>query len=187
MAAMRRELNGLPIIPGIWLDGRYLAAPSEYPQVRAIWQEYLNRIQEARASEVEHYSDAYLSALDDARVTGSTRTLRLASAVSAFRASAPQRAGYYTRVEELAAAALHLHDQLAAVEDSISYEPAVGPAVSADPVIEAAGSNPATQQLLDAALDHVAEALYAGGLGPVEASRVPTWVLEGLREAVTGP
>ena len=86
-------------------------------------------------------------------------------------------------MEELARASLALHDRLIEVEGSISYEPAVGSRVSVDPVIQAAGVDEETQDLLDSALDEVLEALYAGGEGPEAASRVPAWAYEGLVSA----
>jgi hypothetical protein len=56
--------------------------------------------------------------------------------------------------------------------------------LSADPVIEAVGEDEETQQLLNDALDRVLDALSADGLGPVDADLVPSWIIEGFREAV---
>lgn len=184
LARIRPGLVGLPPIPSIWLDGRYLANASDHPEVREAWSEHLAAVRRLRVDEEEHYSTAYLSALDDADVTGATRTLRLASALSRFEGRAPERGAHYDRVEELAEAAIELHDFLVAREAAITYEPAVGPRVSVDPILQAAGRDPETQSALEAGLDRVLDALSAEGSGPVEVSRVPQWTFEGLRDVV---
>lgn len=184
LGAVRPRIVSLPPIPSEWLGGRYLANASEYPRVGEVWTAYLVRIREVRAREAELYSAAYLSALDDARVAGANRTLRLASAMSRFERVSAERTQHYQRVEELALAATGLHDLLVEREDLITYEPAVGTRVSVDPVLQAAGSDAETQALLEAALDRVLDALSARGGGPVEAAALPGWVFDGLRDVV---
>lgn len=184
LGTVRGRIVSLPSIPSEWLGGRYLANASEYPRVGEVWTAYLVRIREVRAREAELYSAAYLSALDDARVTGASRTLRLASAMSRFERESAERTQHYARVEELALAATGLHDLLVEREDLITYEPAVGTRVSVDPILQAAGADPETQELLEAALDRVLDALSARGEGPVEAAALPAWVFEGLRDVV---
>lgn len=184
LGAVRARIVSLPPIPSEWLGGQYLANASEYPRIGEVWNAYLVRIREVRAREAELYSAAYLSALDDARVTGANRTLRLASAMSRFERESASRTGHYARVEELALAATGLHDLLVEREDRITYEPAVGTRVSVDPVLQAAGSDAETQALLEAALDRVLDALSARGAGPVEAAALPAWVFDGLRDVV---
>ena len=185
LARALQSLSELPAIPREWLDGRYLANASEYPGIRTAWNAHLEAGRSLRVDEAELYSAAYLSALDDARVTGATRTLRLASALSRFEADRASRAAHYDRVTELASAAIALHDLLIEREESITYEPAVGTRISVDPILQAAGTDPETQRLLEAALDRVLAALNARGLGPMEASRVRAWAFEGLRDLVT--
>jgi hypothetical protein len=184
LGSMRPRFMSLPAVPSTWLSGHYLANASEYPDVAAAWSTYSERIRDSRDEETEVYSEAFLSTLDDARVTGANRTLRLAAALSRFERDGALRVAHYDRVEELAGAALDLHDLLLEREDRITYEPAVGPRVSADPVLQAAGSDPETQDLLEGALDRVLDALSAGGDGPVEAQALPEWIFEGLRVAV---
>ncbi len=184
LARTRDDLVGLPAIPPIWLDGRYLSDAGAYPQVRDAWNRYLQAVESVRANEARYYRDAYLSALDDARVTGATRTLRLASAQSAFADVAAVRARHYDRLRELAVAAVALHDFLVAHAADIEYEPAVGLSVSADPVLQAAAPDPVVQAQLEERLDRVLDALTAGGDGPVEARAVPAWAFGGLRDIV---
>jgi len=184
LGRVRGELASLPSIPREWLDGRYLASASGYPHVRDTWEAHLAAVRRLRVDEGDHYSAAYLSALDDARVTGPTRTLRLASAMSRFERAAPARQRHYERVEALAVAAIDFHDLLVRREAQISYEPAVGTRISADPVLQAASPDPVVQREMESGLDRVLAALSAQGAGPVEAARVPEWTFEGLRAVV---
>jgi hypothetical protein len=183
LSTTQAALRGLDPIPDIWLRGQYLAAPSDYLAVRAVWEEYLTTIREVRAGDEERYRAAYLRALDDARVDGSARTLRLASATTDFQAAASTRMRHYDKVEALATAALRGHDALVRAEGTIAYEPASGRGVSGDPVIEAVGRGPEAQNLLNEVLDTIlAELQSAGGAG--EAANVREWVWAGLLDAV---
>lgn len=184
LASSISMLRALPAIPRGWLDGAYLAQPSAYPQIREVWERYLTTIREVRSTEVERFRAAYLRALDDANVEGPTRTLRLTSASTAFLEEAPRRETHYARVERLAAAAIELHDDLTAIEGSITHEPAGGPGVSADPVLEAAGVDADAQAILDGLLDEVVDALDADGVGPRETAAVRRWVWDAFRETV---
>ncbi len=184
LTATQNLLRGLDPIPEIWLRGSYLAAPSDNPNVRAVWEEYLTTIRAVRSGDEERYRDAYLRALDDARVEESARELRLASATNAFRGSAPRRNSHYDRVEALATAALQGHDALVRAEGTIAYQPASGRGVSSDPVIEAVGRGPEAQALLNQVLDLILAELQRAG-GPGEAAKVREWVWAGYLDAVT--
>ncbi len=184
LSSTQTALRGLDPIPEIWLRGSYLAAPSDYANVRAVWEEYLTSVREVRASDDERYRAAYLRTLDDARVDGSARTLRLASASTDFQAAAAGRDRHYDRVEALASAALQGHDALVQAEGTILFEPATGPGLSTDPVIEAAGRDPQSQTLLDQVLDLILTELQAEG-GAGESANVREWVWDGLLDAVT--
>jgi hypothetical protein len=177
-------LRQLEPIPTAWLSGRYLAAPSDHPRVRDVWQAYLGTIREIRASDDERYRVAYGRALDDAGVQEPARSTRLTSGLTGFQAGAAARTAHYDRVERLATVAISGHDALVAAEGRILYEPATGPRVSNDPVIEAAGRTPADQALLEEILDAILGELRGGG-GPGTASFVREWVYEGLLDAVT--
>jgi hypothetical protein len=184
LASTQAALRGLDPVPEIWLRGSYLAEPSDYPQVRAVWEEYLAIIRDVRAADDERYRQAYLRALDDARVEGSARTLRMASAMTAFQAAEAPRVAHYDRVERLAMAALQGHEALISAEGTIAYQPATGPALSQDPVIEAVGRSPEAQALLNRVLDLILTELH-DERGPEEARNVREWVWDGLLDAVT--
>ena len=186
LTATQAALRGLDQVPPIWLHGEYLAAPSDHAEVRSVWEEYAVTIREVRGADDERYRQAYLRALDDARVVeGGARTLRLSSAVAAFRAAAGRRAAHYDRVESLAMAAIRGHDALVRAEGTIMYQPATGPALSADPVIEAVGRSPEAQTLLNQVLDAILAELHAES-GPGEVLNVREWVWTGLLDAVAG-
>lgn len=184
LSSTQAALRGLDPIPNPWLRGPYLAGPSDYPEVRTVWEEYLTIIRDVRAADDERYRQAYLRALDDARVEGSARTLRMSSAMSAFQATAALRRAHYDRVERLATAALQGHDALIAAEGTIAYQPAIGPALSEDPVIEAVGRSPEAQTRLNQVLDLILTELHREG-GPGESGNVREWVWDGLLDAVT--
>jgi hypothetical protein len=177
-------LRELEPIPQAWLSGRYLAAPSDHPSVRDVWQAYLETIREIRAGDEERYRAAYGRALDDAGVQEPARATRLTMELTRFQGSAADRNAHYDRVERLATVAISAHETLVAAEGRILYEPATGPRVSNDPVIEAVGRTPDDQALLDEILDAVLGELRGQG-GPGTATNVREWVYEGLLDAVT--
>jgi hypothetical protein len=73
---------------------------------------------------------------------------------------------------------------LVGAEGTIAYEPASGPAVSADPVIEAVGRGAEAQALLEEVLDMILLELQAPG-GAGQAANVREWVWTGFLDAVT--
>jgi hypothetical protein len=177
-------LRQLEPIPQAWLSGRYLAEPSDHANVRDVWTSYLGTVREIRAGDDDRYRAAYGRALDDAGVQEPARAARLATGMTQFQARSADRNGHWDRVERLATVAISGHDALVTAEGRILYEPATGPRVSNDPVIEAVGRTSADQALLDEILDAVLGELR-GQDGPGTASNVREWVYEGLLDAVT--
>jgi hypothetical protein len=185
LTATQAALRELQPVPEVWLRGSYLAAPSDHPSVREVWESYLTTIREVRAGDDDRYRQAYLRAMDDARVVeGGARTLRLSSALTAFRVSAPRRAAHYDRAEALALAAIRGHDTLVQAEGTILYQPATGRALSADPVLEAVGRSADAQTLLNRVLDAILAEVHADG-GPGETRNVREWVWVGFLDAMT--
>jgi hypothetical protein len=183
LTATQAALRSLDPVPDVWLRGEYLAGPSDFPIVRAVWEEYVTIIRQVRSEEAGRYRAAYARALEDARVADSLRAGRLGVATADFGARAPSRAAHYNRVEALATAAIQGHDALVRAEGTIAYQPATGPAVSRDPVIEAVGRGPEAQALLDQVLDLILDRIHGPG-GPGEVGNVREWVWRGLLDAV---
>jgi hypothetical protein len=168
-------------VPRAWLEGSYLAEPSAFPEVRQFWERFRSYVETARAEESRLYREAYLAAAARAGMTGPLRSLRMAAALEDFEAGAAARTEHYRRVLELADAALSLDAQLAEVEGQITYEPARGQRLSADPVIEAAGRDPETQARLEATLDRVLRAVYRSGAeGVRDRTYLARWLVDGL-------
>jgi hypothetical protein len=96
-----------------------------------------------------------------------------------FAAQAPLREEHYRRVRELAASAVSLHDLLVELGSRVTYEPMRGKGISADPVLEAAGADPAAQALLEEALDRVLAGLRApGGDALRDRARLAAWMAQ---------
>lgn len=177
-----RVTSGLAEVPGVWLDGTYLAGAAEHDDVRRYWEEARAYAEDIRSREMELYRGAYLEAAESAGLSGPVRSLRLARALEDFAAEAPARADAYAGMAELADAALALHEVLVDLGDRVTYEPIRGRRVSADPVLEAAGADPEAQSLLELALDRVLRALHGADGSPVEdRSQVSAWLTEALR------
>ncbi len=182
---LRRD-QGVGRVPRAWLEGRYLADPKAYPEVRDYWDRYVSFVEAVHQREAALYRDAYLNAEERAGIAGPMRSLRMAGAAGDFEAQRPERDAFYAQVWKLAAAAVSLHETLLSLEGRVSYEPLRGPRVSADPVIEAVGTDPEAQGRLEAALDRVLTALAPLQNGELTTEgarqRVPTWMVNGLTE-----
>lgn len=181
-----RTNRGLGDAPGIWLDGRYLAGAAAYEEVPRYWEEARAFARDVRSREVDLFRVAYLEAAESAGLSGPVRSLRLAAALEDFAASASRRAAAYEGMTELAEAAVGLHEILVELGDRVTYEPVRGGRVSADPVLEAAGSDLEAQTLLEASLDRVLRALHGAGGAPVaDRSQVSGWLTQALEGALT--
>jgi hypothetical protein len=183
--SVRRSFS-LERVPPNWLEGRYLAAASEHPEVERFWSDYLRYIERVYAEEETLFRDAYLEVLEEHGISGPMRSLRLARVGEDFRAASVERRTRYSGVWELAVTARSLHEILVELEGDITWEPARGERLSADPVVEAAGRDEATQARLDGALDRVLSALYevADGGRDVREQR-PDWLARSLASGGT--
>ena len=180
------ESFGIGPVPEIWLQGRYLADAAAYPEVGAYWMRYRDYVEVTRNQDDDLYRVAYLAGLEGVGVTGPVRSLRLATAVADFDRESAGREAVYARAAALADAALELHALSTAARGRISYQPARGNRVSADPVIEATGTDAEMQVALDAALDRVLLAVHGevGSPGPGREG-VAGWLVEALKTPAT--
>ncbi|MDP2956652.1 MAG: hypothetical protein Q8N53_09530 [Longimicrobiales bacterium] len=178
------DQTGVGEAPAEWLEGRYLADAASYPEVRRYWERAGAHAQTVQEREDVMYREAWLAAAEGLGVSGPVRSLRLATALEDFAAGAPARSERYRRVWELSTAALALHDLLVELGGRVTYQPMSGTRVSADPVLEASGSDPEAQALLEVALDRVLKALRGpDGSRMPDRSRLSTLLVEGLEEA----
>ncbi len=177
--AMRREM-GVLTLPAGWLEGRYLSDARSRPEMLEFWTAYVDFVERLHGAEVDVYRDAYLAQLDVAGVSGPVRSLRMAAATVDFQTEQPAREVVYLRAWELATAAVELHELLVDLDGRITYEPARSERVSADPVLEAAGTDEDAQARLDAALDRILDALHGLDGERTDVRAVPTWVPAGL-------
>ena len=178
-------VRDLQPIPDVWLQGAYFALPSDYAEIRNVWESYLTIIREVRLGDQDRYRAAYELALDDAAVQGEARTSRLDAAAADFAADAGERDAHWNRVEALAVAAIQSHDALVGAEGLILFDGtgATGPvgAIGAG----ASGRDTDAQLLLDQVADLMDRVLSADGLGPDEGRNVREWVWGGFLDVVT--
>jgi len=172
---------GLGAAPEAWLEGRYLADPETYPEIPRYWSRVRTFVEEVRRQEEDLYREAYLAAAAELGVRGPVRSLRMATALEDFTVEAPRREAHYEEVRELARASLALHELLLELKGRVTYEPIRGRRVSADPVLEAAGTDAEAQSLLEVALDRVLSALPGSeGLPTRDRSHLTEWMVEGV-------
>ncbi|MHB1194731.1 MAG: hypothetical protein ACYC6F_17025 [Longimicrobiales bacterium] len=177
--AGRSDVAGLTEVPAVWLEGRYLADAAAHPEVRSYWEGVRSFVDGVQRDEDALYREAWLGEAGGLGLSGPVRSLRLATALEDFAAQAPLREEHYRRVRELAASALSLHDLIVELGDRVTYEPMRGGGISADPVLEAAGTDPAAQLLLEEALDRVLAALRSpGGDSLRDRARLAAWMAQ---------
>lgn len=175
------EEVGLGAAPDSWLEGRYLANPGEYPDVARYWSAVRSFVEEIRRQDADLYREAYLEAAEGLGVGGPVRSLRMATALEDFTVESPRREEHYERVWELARASLALHELLIELQGRVTHEPIRGGRLSADPVLEAAGTDPEAQSLLEVALDRVLKELPGSpGLPSRDRSHLTEWMVEGV-------
>ncbi|TVR62943.1 MAG: hypothetical protein EA422_10245 [Gemmatimonadales bacterium] len=172
MDSLRAELDLAPAPPREWLSGAYLADAAAFPQVRGFWEGYQEFLRRMQPLDGKTYLEGVEMGLE-AEDNGGNPPV---SAYFQERYSG-LRSYRMARYESLAAvtrAALNLHDVLARHRAEISFSPAVGRGVSADPILEAVIPDGPVRREVEAALDQVFRALDRSRGGGV-----PT--MDGLR------
>ncbi len=170
-----RESNGLePSPPGAWLSGGYLANATDYPEVPAFWEGYLNFVGELGRRDREIYFTAIEHGMDEAEVSGAQRDDLLEYFDERYERRESYRQARYAHLADAAEAALTLHAVLVRHENEIVHSPALGGGVSADPILEAVIPAGPIRREVDQALDRVFQALdrsRGGGTPLVEGMR----------------
>ena len=177
-------VRDLQPIPEVWLQGAYFALPSDYGEIRDIWESYLTIIREVRVADRDRYGAAYELALDDAAVQGEVRTTRLDAAVADFDADTEERDAHWDRVEALAVAAIQSHDALVEAEGLILHDATGAIGRSGGIGAGTSGRDTDAQLLLDQVVELMSRVLLGDGLGPGEGRNVREWVWGGFLDVV---
>jgi hypothetical protein len=124
-------------VPSAWLEGRYLADATRYPEVEEYWVRYRAFLNAVEATDTALFRAGFAAQLRDEGVQGPVLSLRLSQAMGSFEETQPTRSSMYLHMDELARASLALHELLVEREPDITYEPALARRLSRDPVVEA--------------------------------------------------
>jgi hypothetical protein len=157
MENLRRTMRvGKP--PASWMGGPYLSNALGFPDVRDYWVRYLDYVDALRQSEQDLFRSGFVTRLRLQGITGPALSIRLAQALEHFEEDAPRREVTYAGMEELAIAALGLHDFLLANVERIRYAP-VDQGVNDDPVLEAVPLDADTEEALWTRIERLVQAL----------------------------
>ena len=167
--------------PSEWLSGAYLASADDFSHVRGFWVRYGEVIQELRVggrglveSHLEEVLDrAELPEAERGRVASYLQErLQRDSAVSEARLQV---------LQEVARGAVEFHDLLSTHQEGIQHQPAVGGALSSDPVLEVRIPDPGVEREVTVHLDRVLMALRALSPGePLNRPRLLSLLSQGL-------
>lgn len=168
--------------PREWLSGRYLANASEYPDVEAYWDRYRDYVAELRARDEELFRRGFVNRLERSGLEGAVLSMRLARATEQFRSTGASRDTVYSAMDEMAQAALDLHELLVEREADIAYTPVRPGVVTRDPVLEAVPTDAELRTRIWDTLDR----LFAGmdvvlGGVPGSGNQLSDAALEGIR------
>ena len=160
-----RGRMGVGTPPEAWLSPDYLAHPSEHTDVARYWGRYDSLVDALRAREEDLFRSGYVTRMQRKGITGTVLTIQLARALVEFRDDAPRREGLYRSMDELATAALALHEALLVDEGARAGQ--------------APGGTPGAARELE--VERVLQALRAvGGSDPVEDGRLGNAAVAGL-------
>ncbi len=156
---------GLPDAPPReWLGGFYLANAGQFPGVVEFWEGYRDYVRTVAEQDHAVILEATGRVLEREFGTGDALSDPDRDRLEAFVLERQGRAGAirrdrYTHLERTAVASLQLHTFLVEHGEAITYTPALGRGVSADPVLEAVTDSPEVRRQLEGHLDRVFEAL----------------------------
>lgn len=157
LEALREELR-VDEPPAVWMSGRYIARASAYPEIPGYWERYRQLVDSLRTREEDLYRSGLEARLEAQGIGGSVLSVRVSRALQEFRADGARREARYGAMEELARAALDLHDFLVRSAGRIRYAPAET-GDTGDPVLEAVPRDEETRRALLTGVDRVLAAL----------------------------
>lgn len=159
--------------PPAWLGGLYLSNASLFPEVLSYWESYQGSLSVLREEDEGLFRQSLEERLVMAGATGETLQLLRRRSLADFAARRPLREAAYDQMGELASASIQLHHLLVRREADIAHEPADGPTVSRDPILEAVPADSALNDEVWSYLNRIVGALEASqGVQPVSTARM---------------
>ena len=164
-----------------WLAGVYLGQASSFGEVAAFWSAVAGFAERLRTEEIQAFHEAYTSLAGATEYDEGTRALLIERADSGFMATRDDRLQVYDRLDDVAVAALALHDFLLTHEQDIVYTPAR--AFAGNPIEEVVPATPEIGDQMWDLVEDITNALDAlGTLDRVTLERLSTVLLERVRE-----
>jgi hypothetical protein len=155
---MAMGLEGSP--PRDWLSGMYLANAGSYPVVEDFWRGYGEFVSAFRPRDREIFERGMQAGLDALpELSAGDRSRLRAYFRDRYESRAEFREYRYESLLATSRAALALHQVLERHQAEIAFSPAIGPGVSADPILEAVIPEGEVQRDVERALDQVFRAL----------------------------
>lgn len=177
--SLRVEVALEPGPPREWLGGFYLSHAGDFPSVPEFWQRYREFLVGLGARDRQIYRGAVVRLLQGEGEAVAARERIVRYFDERYAALDAVRADRYAQLIRVSEAAEELHLFLSGAEDRIVHAPALGPGISADPILEAVPLDDETRAAMDRLLDALFQALdrSRGGGAPS---------FEGLRSELFG-
>ncbi len=170
--SLRAELDLGPAPPREWLAGAYLADARAFPEIRAFWEGYGELLSRLRPLDRSLYLEGARAGLQEVG-SGDDPSL-LEYFEDRYDGIRRHREARHESLSAVTRAALELHEVLVRHRSEISFSPAVGRGVSADPILEAIIPEGPVRQEVEASLDQVFRALdrsRGGGIPSMDGLR----------------
>jgi hypothetical protein len=158
--SVRVDRGLAPSPPREWLTGFYLANASRFPGVSDFWDEYRSFLMVMGPLDRSVYLEGVSEGMESAGPLSPAERDALESYfLERYEVLSGHRSERYGHLAETARAAVALHQLLERHEAEITYSPALGAGVSADPILEAVIPEGPIRREVDAALDRIFRAL----------------------------
>ena len=141
LAAIGRRLGLEAAPPRDWMEGVYFAHASRYPAVQGYWERFRSYLQVAKRETPALFREALEARVAASAIPGEDQAAVLETVMREFDARSVERDQAFSQLENLADAALGLHEFLILKEDDIEYAPFTNSGVSKDPILEAVPAN----------------------------------------------
>lgn len=170
--SLRGELDLGPAPPREWLAGAYLADARAFPEIRAFWEGYGELLSRLRPMDRSLYLEGVRAGLQEVGRGDDPSLLEYFE--DRYDGIHRHREARHESLSAVTRAALDLHEVLVRHRSEISFSPAVGRGVSADPILEAIIPDGPVRHEVEASLDQVFRALdrsRGGGIPSMDGLR----------------